>query len=210
MKLILASKEKFLLERGYSLLGIPKEDLKIGLINTAIIPVQDQDYLKYIEEYFHEMDSSGIDYKLFDIDGKTEEEIYTFFKDRNVIQVNGGNPFFLIKKIKESKFDLILKNLLEKGLYYIGCSAGTYLMTPTLEIAGWKKSRNRFGIEDFTALGYVPFLIKCHYTNDKKNEILDKINSLKYPLKILRDDQCFLVENDNIQFIGNSEEVVLK
>jgi len=210
MKLILASKEKFLLNKGYSLLDIPKKNLKIGLINTALTPVQDQDYLEYIKEYFSKMDLSGIDYKLFDISGKTEEEIYTFFKDRNVIQVNGGNLFFLIKKIRESKFDLILESLLKKGLYYIGCSAGTYLMTPTIEVAGWKKSRNRFGVEDFTALDYVPFLIKCHYTDDKKNEILNKIDSLKYPLRILRDDQCFLIEDNKIQFIGNNEEVILK
>jgi len=62
MKLILASKEKFLLERGYDLLGIPKKDLKIGMITTAV-KVSDEQYIKYMKEYIELMKSSGIDFK---------------------------------------------------------------------------------------------------------------------------------------------------
>lgn len=210
MKLILASKEKYLLEKGYDLLGIPRDSLKIGFINTAFKVVEDQDYIKYMDEYFELMESSGIDFQQFDIVDKTEEEILDFFSDRNVVQVCGGNPFFLLKAIKQTRFDLILKDLLEKGLFYIGCSSGAYLMCPTVEIGGWKMSRNRYGLTDFTALNYVPFLIKCHYTDDKKDEIIERIKTLKYPLKILKDDQLLYIENKNITFIGNSEEVVLK
>lgn len=209
MKLILASKEKYLIDKGYSFLGIPKDQLRIGIVNTAIKHVVDQEYLEYMREYHELMKSSGIDYNEFDIDGKTEEEIYDFFKDRNVIQVNGGNPFFLLKKIRESKFDLILKNLLDKGLCYIGCSSGTYIMTPTIEIGGWKESRNRYGMEDLNALNYVPFLIKCHYLDSSRENIKEKIKNLKYPLRILKDDQCFLVEDGECTFMGDGEEVIL-
>lgn len=209
MKLILASKEKYLLDKGYSLLGIPKEDLKIGMINTALKTSKDEEYLQYVKEYIDLMKLSGIDFKEIDIDGKTEEEIYTFFTDRNVVQVNGGNPFFLLKKIRESKFDLILRELINKGLCYVGCSSGSHIMTPTIEVGGWKKSRERFGILDLNALNYVPFLIKCHYTDDKKEEIIEKSRNLKYPLKLLRDNQCFLVEDNKCTFMGDGEEVIL-
>ena len=209
MKLLLASKEKYLLEKGYSLLGIPNEDLKIGMINTALKNVKDQEYLKYMREYMELMNSSGINFKELDLDGKTEEEICNFFADRNVIQVNGGNPFFLLKKVRESKFDLILKELLEKGYVYIGCSSGSFLMTPTIEVGAWKVGRERFGVEDLTALNYVPFLLKCHYTDNKKEEILEKSKNLKYPLRLLKDDQAILVEDGNYKFVGNSEEVIL-
>jgi len=209
MKLILASKEKYLLDKGYSFLDIPRNDLKIGIINTAIKHVADQEYLKYMREYDELMKSSGIDFKELDIDGKTEKEIYDFFADRNVIQVNGGNPFFLLKKIRESKFDLILKDLLNKGLYYIGCSSGSSVMTPTIETGGWKEGRNRFGVEDLNALNYVPFLTKCHYVDSNEDFVKEKSKSLKYPLKILRDNQCFLVEDDKYTFMGDGEEVIL-
>lgn len=210
MKLILASKEKYLLEKGYDLLGIPRENLKIGFINTAFRVVEDQEYIRYMDECFKMMEDSGIGFKQFDIKDKTKEEILDFFSDRNVVQVCGGNPFYLLKSVKETGFDLILKDLLEKGLIYIGCSSGSYLMCPTVEIGGWKLSRNRYGLTDFTALNYIPFLIKCHYTDDKKDEVLGKMRSLKYPLKVLKDDQLFYIENDNIKFIGDGEEVMLE
>lgn len=210
MKLILASKEKYLLEKGYSILGVPKEQLKIGMIVTALKGVQDKEYLKYMDEYMEMMKSSGIDFKEFDIDGKTEKEIRDFFVDRNTIQVNGGNPFFLLKKVRESDFGIVLKDLINNGYLYIGCSSGSQLMTPSIEVGTWKIGRNRFDVEDLTALGYVPFLVKSHYTDDRKEEVLEKIKTLKCPLKILRDDQCFFVEDDKIKFMGNGEEVILK
>lgn len=209
MKLILASKEKFLLDRGYDLLGIPRKDLKIGMITTAV-KMSDEQFIKYMKEYIDLMKLSGIDFKEFDIDGKTEKEIREFFEDRNVVQVSGGSPFFLLKKVRESGFDVVLKDLIKAGYSYVGCSSGSSLMTPTMEVGGWKVGRNRFGVEDLTTFGYVPFLIKSHYTDDKKEEVMEKMKTLKYPLKVLKDDQCFLVEDDKVTFIGNEEETVLE
>lgn len=209
MKLILASKEKYLLDKGYSFLGIPKEDLKIGIINTALKTSKDEEYLQYIKEYMDLMKLSGIDFKEFDIDGKTEEEVFNFFADRNVVQIGGGNVFFLIKKAREVNFESILKQLFKNGLLYVGCSSGTYIMTPTIEIGGWKKSRERFGVENLNAFNYVSFFIKCHYTDDKKEEIIEKSKNLKYPLRILKDDQCFLVEDNKCTFMGDGEEVII-
>lgn len=210
MKLILASKEKYLLEKGYDLLGISRENLKIGFINTALKPVEDQEYLNYMKEYFDLIKFSNLDFKQFDIEGKSEKEILDFFSDRNIIQVSGGNVFYLLKVIRETNFSDILTKLFKKGLIYIGCSSGSYIMCPTVEIGGWKPGRNKFGLTDFSALGYVPFLIKCHYKEDKKGEVLEKMKNLKYPLKILKDDQCLLVEDGKVKFIGDSEEVILK
>ncbi len=209
MKIILASKEKFLLDKGYDLLGIPRDELKIGFINTAFKTVEDQVYIQYMEEYYTLMTSSGIDFKQFDIKEKTEKEILGFFADRNVVQVSGGNPFYLLKAVRETKFDLILKKLLEDGLCYIGCSSGSYLMCPTIEVGSWKLDRNRYGIIDFTALNYVPFLIMCHFEDNKREKISEKVKALRHPLKVLKDDQCFYVEDGKVTFTGNSREVVL-
>lgn len=209
MKIVLASKEKFLLDRGYDLFGIPRDQLKIGIINTAFQTVEDQDYIEYIEEYYALMSSSGLDFKQFDIKGKTEKEIFDFFADRNVLQVSGGNVFYLLKTVRETGFDSILRKLLENGLGYIGCSSGSYLMCPTIEVAGWKIDRNRYGILDFTALGYVPFLIKCHFNDNKREELSQRAKTLEYPLKVLKDDQCFYIEDGKLTFVGDGAEVIL-
>ena len=210
MKLILASKEKYLLEKGYDLLGISRENLKIGFINTGLKASNDEVYLKYMDEYFELMNKSGIIFSQFDLEGKSEKEIMDFFDDKNVIQVSGGSPFYLLKIVRETNFGLIFDKLLKNSKIYIGCSAGASLLSPTMEVGAWKLNRDKYGLTDFTALNYVPFLIKCHYTDDKKDEVLEKMKSLKYPLKVLKDDQLLFIENGNIKFIGNSEEVVLE
>ncbi len=205
MKLLLASKEKFLIKKGYSLLNIPKDKLRIGYINTALKVVEDTEYLAYMKEYEEEMVKNNIYFERFDIKDKTEKEIREFFADKNVIQVSGGNPFYLLKTVYESGFDKILKDLLNDGLCYIGCSSGSYIMCPTIEVGGWKTSRNKHGVTDFTALGYIPFLIKCHYTDDSKEKIIEKIKTLKYPLKLLTDNQGILVDNGKYSFVGEGD-----
>lgn len=210
MKIILASKEKFLLDRGYDLLGIPRDKLKIGFINTAFQAVRDEEYIRYMTEYFALMSSSGAGFEQIDIKGKSEAEILDFFSDKNVVQVSGGNPFYLLKAVRETGFASVLSRLLDQGLSYIGCSSGSYIMCPTIEVGGWKSDRDRHGLVDFTALAYVPFLIKCHFTDDRKEEMIARAKSLEYPLKVLRDDQCFYLENGKLSFVGNSEEVILK
>lgn len=205
MKLLLASKEKFLIKKGYSSLNIPKDKLRIGYINTALKVVEDTEYLAYMKEYEEEMVKNNIYFERFDIKDKTEKEIREFFADKNVIQVSGGNPFYLLKTVYESGFDKILKDLLNDGLCYIGCSSGSYIMCPTIEVGGWKTSRNKHGVTDFTALGYIPFLIKCHYTDDSKEKIIEKIKTLKYPLKLLTDNQGILVDNGKYSFVGEGD-----
>ena len=82
-------------------------------------------------------------------------------------------------------------------------------MCPTVEVGGWKVSRNRYNVTDFTALGYVPFLLKCHYTEDQKEKIIENMQSLTYPLRVLKDDQCIIVEDETFTFIGEEAETEL-
>lgn len=207
--MILASKEIFLLDKGYDLLGLDRKELKIGIITTAFKMSEDEDFIQYIEAYHDLMRVNNIDFKQLDIEDKTEKEILDFFADRNIVQIIGGNAFYLLKIVRETKFDLILKNFLADGLVYIGCSAGAYIMCPTIEVAGWKLDRNRYGVEDLTALNYVPFLIKCHFSDDQKEKIIEKAKKSQYHLRILKDNQCFYIKNGEVEFIGDENETML-
>ena len=208
MKLLLASNGKFLIKEGYKSLGIAKNDIKIGYITTASKGVEDK---SYIERHRKEMAEEGYFFEEFDIEGKTKEEILKFFKNKNIIHVEGGNTFYLLKVVRDTKFDVILRQLLEGGKIYVGASAGAYIMTPTVEVSTWKPvMHNRSGLEDLTALSYVPFLIKVHYIDEQKEQIKEKIKTLKYPLRILRDGQGFLCEDGVCKFVGEGKEVKLE
>ena len=208
MKLILASDFSFLLKYGYKLTGITKNEMKIGHITTAYkVSRNNIDFFKKVSETIKE---NGYDMEDFDIEGKTKEEIRDFFKDKNVIHVEGGNTFYLLKAIRETGLSEILKELLDEGRVYIGTSAGSYIMCPTIEVSTWNDDgKDKFGITDFTALNYVPFILKVHYTDEKENGLREKMKNLKYPLRILRDGEGIICENDNCSFVENKEEVKL-
>lgn len=203
MKIILASDLSFLLKDGYNLTGIPKDQMKIGYIITASKTARDPSWFNKTRQTIKE---NGYDVEDFDIEGKTKEEIKDFFKDKNIVHIEGGNTFYLLKAIRETGFADILKELLSEGKVYIGTSAGAYIMCPTIEVANWNDTgRDRYGIKDFTALNYVPFVLKVHYTDEQEQKVRDNLPALKYPLRILRDGQGVLVEDGRYTFVGGTE-----
>jgi dipeptidase E len=206
MKLILASDLSFLLKYGYNLTGIPRDQMKIGYITTA----SKGDRGDFSRKLKYAIRDSGYDFEEIDIEGKTKEEIKSFFKDKNIVHMEGGNSFYLIKAIRETGFAEVLKELLEEGKIYIGTSAGAYVMCPTIEVSNWDETgKLRFGVTDFTALNYVPFVLKVHYTDEQEAKVREKMLSLKYPIRILRNGQGILVENEKYTFFGDQEETKL-
>lgn len=208
MKILLASDGSFLIKQGYGVLGIPIDKMRIGYVTTASKVSKDR---SFVDRHKQEMSQAGYYYEEFDIEGKSREEMLSFFTDKNVIHIEGGNTFYLLKLIRETGFDEILKTLLDNGLFYIGTSAGAYVMCPTIEVASWKKDKKEdwFGLTDFTGLSYVPFCLKVHYTDDMQQSIVGKMRTLKYPLRILRDGQGIIGDNGQFYFKGEGEEVKL-
>ncbi len=209
MKLILSSDLTFLLKYGFAVTGIPKEKMKIGYVITASLGARN--FGKTVKEVITPlMKEQGFSLEPIDIIGKSKEELRNFFKDKNVIFVEGGNTFYLLKAIRETGFAEILKEQLGQGKVYVGVSAGSYVMCPTIEVSDWDETgKDRFGLTNFTALNYVPFCLDVHYTDQKESEVREKMKSLKYPLRILRDGQGILVENGKYTFMGDREEVKL-
>lgn len=207
MKLILASDLSFLLKYGYDLTGISKSEIKIGRIITAS-KGESKEVQFFIEKVKDIIIENGYSIEDIDISNKSKEEIQYFFKDKNIVHIEGGNTFYLLKIIKEIGFDKILKELLDEGRVYIGTSAGAVIMCPTIEVSNWNPdNKEMFGLIDFTALNYVPFLLKVHYKDASELLVKEKIKTLKYPIHMLRDGQGIFCENGIYKFMGDGEEV---
>jgi dipeptidase E len=208
MRLILASDQSFLLKYGYDLTGIPKNQMKIGWVTTASKGDRNKSFFNNLKNIISNTDYN---FEEFDIEDKTKEEINLFFKDKNVIHIEGGNSFYLLRVIRETGFVEILKDLLNQGKVYIGTSAGSYIMCPTIEVSDWDETgKPRFEVSDFTALNYVPFVLKVHYKDEQEEKVKEKMKTLRYPLRILKDGQGLLVEDNKYTFIGDGQEVIFK
>lgn len=203
--LLLASNGQFLFDTGFDLLGIPKEQIRILYVTTAAKGVENQGYL---ERHKLAMTKRGYQFEEIDIEGKTQQQLQDAIKGKNIIHVEGGNTFYLLKAVRQSGFDKILKEAVDSGIVYAGTSAGSYIACPTIETSTWgPKVKDRYGLEDLTGLNFVPFILKAHYTDDTHSLIKEKMVSSKYPLRILRDGQGLLATDDTYQFVGEGVEV---
>lgn len=206
--IILASSGSFLTEGDLSFLPKPINQMKIVQVITASKSVPDT---SYIERHQKRMRELNFDFEVLDIDGKNENELEKILSDKDLIMVEGGNSFYLLKAIKESGFGKVVKKMLSKGVVYMGVSAGSYVACPTIEMATWKH-QNKYdhcGIVDLTAMSLVPFLVTAHYSPELKELLEDKIKTASHPVKILTDGQAILVKNGEAQLIGAGEEIVL-
>jgi len=206
--LLLASSGKFVTEHKIKELAKPINKMKMAYIITASKGVDD---LSYIKNHIAKMDELGFDYEEIDIKGKTETGLRDVLKNKEIVYVEGGNSFYLLKCVRASGFDKVIKELINKGVIYAGASAGAYLACPTIEVASWRH-QNRFdhcGVKDLNALNLAPFLITAHYKDEDRELIKEKIKNSKYPVKILNDEQAILVQDDKIKLLGKGKEIKL-
>ena len=57
---------------------------------------------------------------------------------KDIIFVEGGNTFYLLKAMRACNFEKIIRKLLKEGKVYIGASAGSIVAGKTIKTAGWK------------------------------------------------------------------------
>lgn len=209
MKLLLLSSSKFLKNDLKPYLGKSLGELRIAHIISASKGqgVNDLSYIEITKEIFN---NSGCYFEDLDLDGKDEKYLREYLKNFDAVFVNGGSTFYLLKSIRESGFDRVIKELLPQGFIYMGASAGSYVCCPTIEMSLWKHQDkyNHYGLTDLRALDLIPFLMTVHYSEEYKELLKEKIAMTNYQVKILNDEQAILVDEDKTVLLGG-EEIIL-
>ena len=204
--ILLLSSSSFLKKDLTNIFHKSFKELKLGHIINASKGkgVASLDYLERTKNIFREHNCKFED---IDLDGKTESELRNMLKNFDGVFVNGGSTFYLLKSIRESGFDKVIKKLLQNGFIYIGASAGSYVACPTIEMASWKHQDKyyHYEIKDFTGMNLVPFLITVHYVPEYRSILKEKILQSKYLVRILTDEQAILIKDGKTTFLGEDE-----
>lgn len=185
---------------------LPKsaEQIKLAYIMTAVKTSVDRDYAIKDRKALVDL---GVQIEDIDIEGKNENELLEILKKFDVIFVQGGNPFYFLKAVRESGFQKVAEEMIENGKIYIGQSAGSMLAGPTIETGLWKrKDRNRYGVTDWTAMKWIDFNIFPHYKEEYREIVEKEISKSKFPAKILTDDQAILIQDDKMTLLDNNKE----
>lgn len=176
-------------------------------MKAAFIPTARDPYEKspWADIDFHKLQEIGFETAMYDIKGKTEEQIYNDLKKFDVIFVCGGNTFYLLYHARQSGFDKAVIRLIDEGKVYIGSSAGSLLVGPSLEpIKNLDKISAAPELKSLVGLNIVNIIVLPHFDTEKYRERNEKaLRDYKDQFKMIaiNDDQAVIVEGDNYKVV---------
>ena len=185
MKIFLTSYSGKAIDKIIPKLSKSPKDLKALFITTASNPYPDKPWQ---DEDRENLTKRGFILTDYDLVGKTEEDVRKAVEENDVIFVEGGNTFYLLKYARESGFDKVMREQIGSDKIYIGASAGSYIATPDIGPTTWKRKKETYGVTDYAGLGLVPFTVFPHYSDEYKDMVETRKKELKYDLVTIRDD----------------------
>lgn len=202
-KLFLASFASVSLDLIRDMLPKPPNQLKAAFIPTAGDPYEDKGFVYVDRDALTNMGMSVID---VDLKVTRGEDLVKVLSNVDVVLVAGGNTFYLLDQVKKSGFDVIVKKLIDKGVVYIGSSAGSILCCPTIEGAKrFDSPTDAPDLTDYSGLNLVDFIVIPHAHKERYKERIqqttDEMQSKGYKVKTLTDDQAISVNGDIVTFL---------
>lgn len=195
--LFLASYFAFVSDLLFPLLPKKPNELRLAFIPTAANPYKIKPWF-----YGDKMKLKLMGFQMVDVDikNKTKDQLARELKDIDVIFVSGGNTYYLLEKAQESGFINIVRDLVNKGVIYIGSSAGSALACETIEHIEDFDDKSITHLTSYDGLDCTKKLILPHYGEDKYKlkfqNIIEKWVKKGYNILPLRNDQVLVVQGD--------------
>lgn len=194
MRLYLTSVASQSLNKIVPQLPKPPQELKVLFIPTAAetYPKNDRPWFDEDKKSFTDL---GFKIEDFDLKDKAEDEVKNAVLSTDIIFVSGGNTFYLLEHVKKTGFDKVLKELNNSDKIYIGSSAGSIILGPSLEPVQSLDHPEKACLDSFDAVGLVDFIILPHWNKEKyverQEKILKKFGK-KYRLKSIKDGEMII------------------
>jgi dipeptidase E len=205
---------------GEAYLDYPKKHIQIFLAKDDVTEALFVPYAAvtfsydaYLDKVRQRFDELGIQVKSI----HREKDPVAAVEAAQAIVVGGGNTFHLLKYIQESGIINAVREKVKHGTPYVGWSAGSNVICPTI------CTTNDMPIvepESFEAFNLIPFQINPHYldthpqghageTREQRIEEYIAANPNRY-VAGLREGCILLFENGKLNLIGNKPVRIFK
>lgn len=217
------------LEKDFLEMTNNKTNLKVAIIPTASDPIEwvpekegdeMKDYVyklvfekieqsaEWLQKYKTEWEKKGYSVVIADLK-EDQTELKNKIESVDVIDVLGGDVNYLLDWAKKSKLDTYLGEVLNKGVVYVGTSAGSELINPDIGLTWWEPDWKL----DHVGLGIVDFIVVPHQNESdtqksieqltKRREYLQTIINFPWRIYLVQDGQAIKVIDDTVEHIGS-------
>lgn len=141
-------------------------DAKVFVITTAS---REGTANKYVQSSIHELKEMGFsNIHCMDVVSDDVQQL----KEAKIIYVCGGNTFYLVKALRDSGADQLIKDFCQKeDVIYVGVSAGSIVVGTSIASAiGYDE--NEVSITDLRGLAIVPYVLMVHYIDQDQPQLM--------------------------------------
>jgi dipeptidase E len=107
--------------------------------------------------------------------------------------------------MQKCNFKSAIVSYLKAGGLYIGCSAGSVVMCPTIDYIHDMDDPSEANLTDYSGLDLVPFNIMPHVDHPRFSETakegIRKYSNAQVPIFALRDSQAILISNNCVKVL---------
>lgn len=184
-------------------LGEKLENKKVTFIPTASIP---EDYKAYVENDRKAFEKLGLIVEKLDVSNTPINRIEETIKKNDLIYISGGNTFYLLQELKNSKADKIIIEEIKKGKPYVGASAGSVIMSKDIKyIEKMDDKTVAINLTDYNALNVVDFYTLPHHTNEPFKKTVEEIivhHKDKIDLIPISNTEAIQVSGEKLKIVG--------
>lgn len=161
---------------------------KAALVVTADPEYKEKNY--HVPRSRKELEFLGLSVELFDFDVQPAEQLLEY----DAVVLMGGNPYYLLRSIREHHGEEALRKVSEKGLL-IGWSAGALVLGPTIALIDrYHPKLNFYGLTDLTGLGLTQVQIMPHCNKENPEKAQEYQRETGGNVICLRDGEGVLLE----------------
>lgn len=174
-------------------------DLKkqsVAIITTAAEGKENNKYSQLAKKQFESLGFVSVDF--VDLETQPDKDLSSY----GIIYVCGGNTFKLLKFARKANFKLSIEKLLERNGIYIGVSAGSIIVGPSINIANEvEPDPNDIGLEDLTGFNITSLIVLPHYSKEMETETANFEKKYGVIVERLNNSQAILIDNGERTFV---------
>ena len=189
-------------KRFVSMLGKDPAKVRVLFIPTAAYGSDcDQTALGFVGASMKQLVDCGVrpeNFVIFDAGNPPKKKQLV---DIDVVYVCGGNTFYLLQKIRGTKFDKVIRKLVENGALYVGVSAGSILPGPNINVAAPFDANGDLKDNDTTGLKLTKTVVSPHFQRKEKELIEELERKNDFKITGITDSQAVLEIDGNISIV---------